>query len=200
LSDELQNATVAHRGGDWNVESARVILEEYLRHDIDNQFVSEYLTKVDGGTMHFALEARAPFFDQELWEFAASLPATLRVHEGELKAILRAIARRRIGPRVAGLRKQGFAVPVQRWLAGRWRPTLEGALRDSELERRGWIRTNKARELLEHVPRGGQVPKQLWYMFVLEQWLSNEEALTTEKGMRVTESRSSRSDQSSIDD
>lgn len=175
LGERLEGATAAQRGGTWSVASARNILDEYLRHDLNHQFVSEYLVKVDGGTMHYALEARSPFLDQDLWEFAASLPTTLRLHNGELKAILREIARRRIGPRVAGLRKQGFAVPVQRWLASRWRSALDEMLRDSELERAGWIRAPKARELLQRVPIGGEVPKQLWYIMVLEQWLRAEQ-------------------------
>lgn len=174
LADRLAGVTVAQRGQDWNVMSARRILDEYLRHDLDHQFVSEYLTKVDGATMHHALEARSPFFDQDLWELAASLPTGLRLNGGELKAILREIARRRIGPRIAGLRKQGFSIPVQRWLAGRWRPALEEALQDSELEGRGWIRTAEARIILDRVPDGGKVPKQLWYLFVLEHWLRME--------------------------
>lgn len=174
LAERLKGAVEARRGTTWSVISARSILTEYLEHDIVHQFVSEYLTKVDGATMYYALEARSPFLDQDLWEFAAALPTTLRMHGGELKAILREIARRRIGPRVAGLRKQGFAVPVQRWLAGRWREALDRSLHDSELERLGWIRADNARDLLGRVRVGGEVPKQLWYIFVLEQWLRAE--------------------------
>jgi asparagine synthase (glutamine-hydrolysing) len=174
FAERLQDAKVAQRGGTWSIASARRLLEEYIEHDLDHQFVSEYLTKVDGATMHYALEARAPFLDQDLWEFAASLPATLRLHRGELKAILREVSRRRIGPRVAGLRKRGFAVPVQRWLSRRWRDTLEETLQNSELQRLGWLQSDRAAELLRHVAVGGQVPKQLWYIFVLEQWLRAE--------------------------
>lgn len=171
LGDRLKGLTAAERGGRWGVASARGILGEYLRHDLEHQFLAEYLVKVDGGTMHHAIEARAPFLDQDLWEFAASLPTTLRLHNGELKAVLRAIARRRIGKRVASLRKQGFAVPVQRWLAGRWQTALDDMLCNSELERAGWIHASEARKLLQRAARGGQVPKQLWYIMVLEQWV-----------------------------
>ncbi len=174
LAESLRGRTAAQRGGAWTVRSARRLLEEYLAHDVEHQFVSEYLAKVDGSTMHYALEARSPFLDQDLWEFAASLPVTVRLHDGELKAILREIARRRIGRRVAGLRKQGFAVPVQRWLAARWRPALEDSLRDSEVERLGWLQAERAVALLRSVPANGEVPKQFWYIFVLEQWLRSQ--------------------------
>ena len=42
-------------------------------------FVSEFMTKVDGATMYHALEARSPFLDHTIWDFAASLPFELRL-------------------------------------------------------------------------------------------------------------------------
>lgn len=174
LGERLQGASVVQRGRPWNVASARCILDEYLTHDLHHQFVGEYITKVDGATMHHALEARSPFFDHELWEFASSLPFETRMHGGELKAILRELARRRIGPRVATLRKRGFAVPVQHWIAGGWRQAVEESFRDSTLAREGWIRADQALAALHAVPAGRPVPHQLWYLFVLEQWLRHE--------------------------
>ena len=44
------------------------------------------LTKVDGATMHYGLEARSPFLDHILWEFASSLPFGLRLRYGYLKS------------------------------------------------------------------------------------------------------------------
>jgi asparagine synthase (glutamine-hydrolysing) len=138
------------------------------------RFVGEYLTKVDGATMHYALEARSPFLDQDLWEFAASLPYELRLHRGNLKALLRELAHRRINDRVARGRKRGFGVPVQRWIAGRWRPIVEETLRESLLEKEGWIRAASVLAQLEKASRRGWASKQLWYIFVLESWLKAE--------------------------
>ena len=174
LGPRLRDATVGQRGRPWSVRSARGILGEYLEHDLRHQFVAEYLTKVDGGTMHHALEARSPFLDQELWEFASSLPVELRLHGGELKAILRELARRRIGPRMAGLRKRGFAVPVRDWMARGWRPVVDESFGDSVLAREGWTDGARVRAAMAAVAQGGRVNQQLWYLFVLEQWLRAE--------------------------
>ena len=40
------------------------------------------MTKVDGATMNYALEARSPFLEHRVWDFAASLPFGLRLHGG----------------------------------------------------------------------------------------------------------------------
>jgi asparagine synthase (glutamine-hydrolysing) len=174
LGPRLRQATVDQRGLPWSVASARRVLTEYLEHDLRHQFVGEYLTKVDGGAMYHALEARSPFLDQDLWEFASSLPVRTRLHGGELKAILREIARRRIGPRVAGLRKRGFAVPARAWMTGAWRPAVEASFRDSLLAREGWMDGARAVAALQALPSGAHASLQLWYLFVLEQWLRAE--------------------------
>ena len=174
LGERLQDASVAQRKTAWSHDSARQVLSEFLLHDRRGRFVGEYLPKVDGATMLYALEARSPFLDQELWEFAAALPFDLRLRHGQLKSILRELARRKVGERVARGRKRGFSIPVQRWIAGRWRAPLEEALRHSLLEQEGWIRTEPTLRQLEKAARAGFAPKQLWYIYVLESWLQQE--------------------------
>jgi asparagine synthase (glutamine-hydrolysing) len=176
LGARLRDATVAQRGIAWSHTSARDLLTEFLEYDRRTRFVGEYLTKVDGATMRHALEARSPFLDQDLWEFAARLPYDVRLRGGRQKAILRELARKHLGERVAGGRKRGFGVPVQRWLASRWRARLEELLTDSLVEERGWIDAAAARDLLRRTAARGFVPNQLWYVFVLETWLRHEQS------------------------
>ncbi|MFL6229577.1 MAG: asparagine synthase (glutamine-hydrolyzing) [Pyrinomonadaceae bacterium] len=175
LGARLKDATVEQRLIPWAHASASNLLTEFLDYDRRTRFVGEYLTKVDGATMRHALEARSPFLDQDLWEFAARLPYDVRLHGGQQKAVLRELARKHLGERVAAGRKRGFGVPVQRWLAGRWRARLEELLTDSLVERHGWIDAAAARALLTRTATRGSVPNQLWYIFVLETWLRHEQ-------------------------
>jgi asparagine synthase (glutamine-hydrolysing) len=174
LGERLESATVASRSISWSRKSGQHVLSEFLEYDRATRFVGEYLTKVDGATMHYALEARSPFLDQSLWEFAAALPFDLRLRRGQLKAVLRELARRKIGERVARGRKRGFGIPVQRWIAGQWRASVEELLRESVLAREGWIRSGPVLDQLESAARRGHAPNQLWYIFVLESWLRHE--------------------------
>lgn len=177
LGERLADYTVDQRRLEWSRNSAREVLSEYLDYDRHTRFVSEFLTKVDGATMYFGLEARSPFLDQELWEFAATLPFAVRLRHGKLKAVLRELARRKIGDRVAAGKKRGFTIPVERWLTGKWQARVAETLRYSILEREGWIQTGPTLEWLKESTRTGTAPKQLWYLFVLESWLTNEFAL-----------------------
>jgi asparagine synthase (glutamine-hydrolysing) len=176
LGERLADAEVSRRRIAWSRESARELLTEFLRHDRRTRFVGEYLTKVDGATMHHALEARSPFLDQALWEFAAALPYSVRLNGGTLKAVLRELARRRVSAQVAGGRKRGFGIPVGRWVAGRWRGAVADSLRDSLVERHGWIRAGAALAQLEEAARQGSAPNRLWYVYVLESWLRHEQS------------------------
>lgn len=180
LGERLAGASVSRRNIAWSSESGRNVLAEFLEYDRDNRFVGEYMTKVDGATMFHSLEARSPFLDQDLWEFAAGLSFETRLHGGRLKAVLRELARRKIGDRLARGRKRGFTIPVQRWLVGRWRNALTESLQTSLLDREGWINSRAVLERLNTATEKGWAPNQLWYIFVLESWLRHEQNLGSE--------------------
>jgi asparagine synthase (glutamine-hydrolysing) len=176
LGERLRGVEVDQRRLPRSAASARNVLTEYLEYDRRTQFVAEYMTKVDGATMHHALEARSPFLDTDLWEFAAALPFDLRLKGERLKAILREIAARRIGPECANGKKRGFQIPVQRWIAGRWSARVRDVLGDSLLSQGEWIRTHPVVAELDASVSRGWAPNQIWYLFVLESWLRHEEA------------------------
>jgi len=176
LGERLAGVTVEQRRMPWSGDSARRVLADYLEYDRRTQFVAEYLTKVDGAAMHYGLEARSPFLDQDLWEFACTLPPAIRLRRGGLKAVLRELARRRIGDRIARGRKRGFSIPVERWLAGRWLPHMETTLRSSQLVGDGWIRSEGLRAEITASARRGWARHQLWYLYVLESWMRAEQA------------------------
>jgi asparagine synthase (glutamine-hydrolysing) len=153
---------------------AQEALAWLLQWDLKTHFVGEYLTKVDGATMYYALEARSPFLDHVLWEFASTLPFGVRLHQGQLKAILRYLAHTKIGITTALRRKRGFGIPVQRWLVGRWRPAFEAGFRDSILDHEGWICADVVLKELSVAAQHGSAPDLMWYLFVLETWLKHE--------------------------
>jgi asparagine synthase (glutamine-hydrolysing) len=152
-------------------DSARNLLPEVVAYQNRVHFLAEYMQKVDGGTMYHSLEARAPFLDQKLWEFAASLPPALHLRGGVLKAVLREIVRRRVNPATSHRVKRGFTVPVEDWLAERWSSSLDILTGTTELERQGWIRPGALPKLIADCRRNRSVPTSVWYMLVLEHWL-----------------------------
>jgi asparagine synthase (glutamine-hydrolysing) len=176
LGERLATIPINQRLIPWSQTSARQVLSEYLEHDRRTQFVAEYMTKVDGATMHHGLEARSPFLDTVLWDHASRIPFEMRLHQGQLKAVLRELARRHIGERTARGRKRGFHIPADRWIVGRWRSSAEEAFRDSILEREGWMHSTPILSELHDHSRREEGSQRLWYAFVLESWLRHERA------------------------
>jgi len=150
---------------------ARDLLSDVLDYEQRTRFIGEFLTKVDGGTMHYAIEARSPFLDQKIWEFAAALPLGLRLQGGVLKAILREIVRKNISPQVAFRKKRGFTIPVETWLAMHWSSSLEQLAEGSLLEKEGWVKRGALRQVVRGLAGRQSMPTQLWYLLVFEHWL-----------------------------
>jgi asparagine synthase (glutamine-hydrolysing) len=172
--ERLDGTSVSRRLIPESPESARRLLNEFLEYDRHGRFVGEYMTKVDGATMYYALEARAPFLDADLCEFARTLPYDLRLRGGELKAVLRELARRVIGGRVAQGRKRGFGIPAVRWMLDRWRPKVDEVFSHSTLAEEGWVRADGLLDAWQSAKKSGVVSLQLWYLYILELWFRAE--------------------------
>jgi asparagine synthase (glutamine-hydrolysing) len=171
LGNRLQGMDLEQRNIALSMAAGRTVLSDFLNYQQRMWFVSEFMTKVDGATMNSALEARSPFLDHKLWDFAAALPAGLRLRGGTLKAILREIVRRRVSPAVASRRKQGFTIPVQRWLVNHWHGAIEETVHGSWLERDDWLRPGALAAVAREAAAAGDAPLQLWFLLVLENWM-----------------------------
>jgi asparagine synthase (glutamine-hydrolysing) len=176
LGERLEGRQLPLRGLPTPPEAGRRLLADVFNYHRKIHFTSEFMTKVDGSTMYHSIEARSPFLDQHIWEFAAALPAEIHFHGGTLKAVLREIARRHLGRPIATRRKQGFTVPAERWLAERWRGMLDRLNGRTRLEQEGWIRPGRLRAPLREALERRRVPVQLWNLLVLEHWLERNDS------------------------
>ena len=174
LGDRLVEAKPWHRDIPWSPAAGRRVLSDWMEYHRHGMFVGEFMTKVDGATMHHSLEARSPFLDQEMWEFGAKLPYHLRLRNGTPKAVLRELAKRHCGQRVAKWKKKRLphsSATLACWsLAG----CRQGGFRSSLLEEGGWIQGGVLRHELERAVTRNWAPQRIWYLYVLESWLRYE--------------------------
>jgi asparagine synthase (glutamine-hydrolysing) len=170
LGPRLRQVRLAQREIRWSPVAGRRVLLDFLAYDFRTRFVGEYLTKVDGGAMYHALEARSPFLDSALWSYVARLPAALRMRGDVLKALLRRMAARRISERVAAGRKRGFNVPARAWVTTRWRDDVGETLANSRLAADGWLSGGELARYRKELLHGKEATLQQWYVYVLEHW------------------------------
>ncbi len=94
--------------------------------DLHSYLPNDLLLRLDGATMAASLEARAPFLDPDLADFAASLPSTARRGWRSGKRVLRRALEGKLPGSVLRGRKRGFGPPLARWF--RETPFLETVL------------------------------------------------------------------------
>jgi asparagine synthase (glutamine-hydrolysing) len=176
LGGSMRSRGVAYRQTPASFASARGLVNDVFQFHRRMHFSSEFMTKVDGGTMYYSLEARSPFLDQAVWEYAAKLPPEIHFQGGRMKAVLREIARRHAGPEVAFRRKQGFTIPVEKWLASKWSGRLKELKDGPLLVRDGWMEANSLSAAVDEALDRREISKQLWHTLVFEYWLRRNRA------------------------
>jgi len=172
LGSRLAEGNIGPRAIPPSFESARRLLTDVLDYNRKTEFVGEFLTKVDGTTMYYAIEARSPFLDHKLWDFASSLQYSVRLQGGRLKSVLRELVKRRVSPEIAIRPKQGFHLPVGKWLATRWKSRLDNLANGSHLVEQGWIRREALSSVIQQAIDQGNANIHLWRLAVLDAWLA----------------------------
>jgi asparagine synthase (glutamine-hydrolysing) len=129
------------------------------------------LMRVDKMTMATSVEARVPYLDHKLVEFAMSIPSSLKYRNGETKQILKRALEGVIPDRVLKREKKGFGVPIDEWLRGPFGNFVEDSLLNSSLRRRALFDYEYVKKLLrDH--RAGQANYAffLWSLLNLSLW------------------------------
>lgn len=135
----------------------------YLAEDI--------LTKVDRASMAVSLEVRAPFLDQRVAEFAASLPENYKLRGRTTKYILKRAAQPLLPPFVTRRGKKGFGVPVAEWIKGSLRPLARDLLSPDRIRKSGLFNADYVTKLLDEHERGvANHRKPLWTLLMFELW------------------------------
>jgi asparagine synthase (glutamine-hydrolysing) len=106
-------------------------IDQAMYVDIKTWLPDNILVKVDRATMAHSLEARAPFLDHRLVEFAASLPADLKLKGLRKKHILKESQRKTLPEWILNRKKKGFNAPVSYWLNGQLKMMAREVMHDS---------------------------------------------------------------------
>lgn len=135
-----------------------------------------YLEKSDKGAMAHSLEIRVPFLDNEVVEFANTLPDNQRIRGRSRKWLLKEAFRDLIPAEVFRRFKRGFGVPVSRWLRSELREYYVDLVlsRKSRVDRFLQMRTVEVC-FRDHVRGAHDYSGLLWKCLVLEIWLRHFE-------------------------
>jgi asparagine synthase (glutamine-hydrolysing) len=147
-------------------------LSQMLAVNFASYLPDDLLVKTDRCTMANSLEARAPFLDTALAEYAASLPDRFKLDGGVTKAILREAFSDLVPSEIQRRPKTGFGVPLDAWFRGELRDYVRDTLLAPDAASRTWLRPQAVVRLVEdHLAGRANHGQRLWALVCFERWL-----------------------------
>lgn len=152
-----------------------------LPHDAINRYLfvdqhyflpDDILYKCDRMSMAHSLEVRPPFLDHRIVEFAARLPARLKIQGRTTKRVLRELVKEKLPPEILNRPKEGLDIPAHEWLRGPLRPLLLESLGEESVKQAGVVSYKTIQSLVErHLSRHANLGYHLWGLVTLHLWM-----------------------------
>lgn len=147
------------------------IVDKVLLTDLTNYLPNDLLIKVDIASMANSLEARSPFLDHVVIEFAASLPENLKQGGRDTKTLLKKVAARLVPKETVYRPKMGFGLPIKYWLATDMYDFTRSTLLSDKAVNRELFNRNIVEKFIEDHRRDVKDNSwKIWTLLMLELW------------------------------
>jgi asparagine synthase (glutamine-hydrolysing) len=118
-----------------------------------------------------SLEARVPFLDHKVMEFAATIPTHLKLKGLTTKYILKKAVSDLLPEKILVRGKEGFSIPIKNWIMNELRPLLLDTLSAERVKNRGYFQPQYVQHLVqEHLEGKENHSHRLWALMVFEIW------------------------------
>jgi asparagine synthase (glutamine-hydrolysing) len=144
---------------------------QMMHFDADTYMPEDVLVKVDRMSMAHSIESRVPLLDNQVIDFASTLPAHFKLRENRRKHILKEVAATMLPRHIVDRRKQGFSIPLGVWFRGNMRELFADTLLSARSLSRGYFQAPYVHRLVdEHVSGRRDHTLRLWQLVVFERW------------------------------
>ncbi len=139
--------------------------------DVKTYLVDDILVKVDRMSMATSLEARVPYLDHRVVEFAFALPPRLKMRGLDTKYLLKRVFWEDLPKEVQNRDKQGFSIPVKNWIRSDLKPMMLDLLDGRRIRQQGFFDEAYVSRLVdEHLKGVENHSHKLWALMVFQQW------------------------------
>jgi len=146
-------------------------VNQRLYFDIKTTLTDQMLMKVDKMTMASSLEAREPYLDYKLVEFAMKIPSRLKIKGRTGKLILKKTLERYLPSEIVHRRKSGFNVPLDDWFRTGLRSYVREILSEETVRKRGLFKPKEIdRVIADHLSHRKNNALKIFALIVLEIW------------------------------
>jgi asparagine synthase (glutamine-hydrolysing) len=148
-------------------------LNQLLAANVHSYLHDDLLVKSDRMTMANSLEARAPFLDRAVLEYAATLPDDYKLRGRTTKAVLRAAFADVIPTPVQQAPKRGFGVPLDAWFRTELRDYVRDTLLSPSARSTAYLSRGFVQTLVDdHLAGRANHGHKLWTLLAFERWLA----------------------------
>ncbi len=158
----------------WRSSAGAAPLDRLLDLNLRTYLVDDLLPKVDRMSMAHALEVRSPFLDVDLLEFAARLPASMKLRGLSRKRVLKAAVADLLPREILNRRKHGFGLPLDRWFADDLAPWVASLLCSEDSRVHTHLNRAAVRDYVADHQRSRAHGHGIWALLTLELFLRRE--------------------------
>jgi asparagine synthase (glutamine-hydrolysing) len=147
------------------------LLNDQLYYDTTLRFLPSLLRYEDRNSMAYSIEARVPFLDYRMVEFAFRLPPDLKIRGRQTKYVARRAFEPWVPESVRARRdKMGYETPTDAWLRGPHGALLDELLLTGPCLTRGYLDPAELRAQVERFRAGAPIGLQVWRWLHMETW------------------------------
>jgi asparagine synthase (glutamine-hydrolysing) len=146
-------------------------LNQLLYFDIKNLLSESFLMKTDRMTMAHAVEARVPFLDHKLVQFAYNIPSRLKLNKGISKYILKKSLSGLLPKDIIYRKKQTFHVPIDNWIKKDLKEHVNLLLNEKEINKMGLFNYGQINKIFKNYNKGELFyARQIWNLICFKIW------------------------------
>lgn len=154
----------------------RIQQQQYF--DLLYYLPDDLLTKVDRTSMYHGLEVRVPLLDEEIEAYINGVAIEEKFKNGVLKYQLKELLSQYIPKELYERPKQGFSVPLAKWLKNDLRFLIDNYLNDETIEQWGIVKMDYVQQLKARFFKGEHILyNRLWTLMILHKWLNHHQTL-----------------------
>lgn len=158
----------------FELDIKRDLVPEEIQAMFDLQYYlpDDLLIKVDRASMKYSLETRVPYLDHRIVELALNLSPELKIRGGVSKYILKEILYQFIPEKFFQRPKQGFAIPLNKWLEKELSFLIDDYLNKQMIERYGFVKYSEVEALVKKFRSGhNYLYNRVWLLIILHKFL-----------------------------
>ena len=145
-------------------------LHQTLESEFCDQLPNQVLKYADRLSMAHSVEIRSPFLDKKFVELIGHIPSNLKIKESEVKYILKKAALNFLPEELVFRPKEGFVLPVWKWMDSVWKDRIKKILLESDMEDDFGIQKKYVNQLLVEWDLGIPHHAKLWSLLMLSIW------------------------------